>query len=73
LALILFYNRAIEATNLVHTTVGFPNADEVIVSAAHEADMEIFATLRMNDTHDALVEGGTKHPLTNAKPYLLLG
>jgi len=45
----------------------------VIVSAAHEAGMEIFTTLRMNDTHDALVEGGTKHPLKNAKPYLLLG
>lgn len=68
-----FYNTAIEATNLVHMTVGLPNGDEVIVNAAHEAGMEIFATLRMNDTHDALVKGGPKHPLKKAKPYLLLG
>jgi len=32
-------------------TIGDPN--QVMVDAAHEAGMEIFASLRMNDTHDA--------------------
>ncbi len=43
----------------------------VMIQAAHEADVEILASLKMNDSHDAYV--GVKYPLKVQRPDLLIG
>ncbi len=42
-----------------------------LIDAAHEAGMEIFASIRMNDTHDS--GGDVSYPLKVQEPDLLLG
>ena len=53
-----------------HPSIG--DADAVIIGAARAAGMEIFASLRMNDTHDAF-EPKLTYPLKVRRPDLLLG
>ena len=48
------------------------DADAVMAEAAHEAGMEVFASLRMNDTHDAVAPKLT-YPLKVQRPDLLVG
>ncbi len=48
------------------------DANQVMVEAAHEAGMEIFASLRMNDIHDAWAAKLT-YPLKVERPDLLIG
>jgi len=48
------------------------DANQVMVEAAHNAGMEIFASLRMNDIHDAWAAQLT-YPLKVQRPDLLIG
>ncbi len=47
------------------------DANQVMVEAAHKADIEIFASLRMNDIHDGYT--GLHDPLKMERPDLLIG
>jgi len=53
----------------------YDEATRRYILAAREADMEVFASIRMNDTHDARVANieGLTHPLKKGRPDLLLG
>ena len=51
-----------------------PDTDQAtrcLIADAHEAGMEIFASIRMNDTHDS--GGNVNYPLKLQRPDLLLG
>jgi len=48
------------------------DANQVMIEATHGAGMEIFASLRMNDVHDA-AEPELIYPLKRERPDLLLG
>ena len=50
---------------------GTDQATRRLIGAAHEAGMEIFASIRMNDTHDS--GGSYDYPLKVQRPDLLLG
>jgi len=53
-----------------HPSIADPN--RAMIDAARKAGMEIFASLRMNDTHDAFAPQLT-YPLKVERPDLLLG
>ena len=54
------------------TLAAIGDANHVMVDAAHEAGMKIFASLRMNDIHDAWAAKLT-YPLKVERPDLLIG
>ena len=49
----------------------FGDANQIIVDAVHNAGIEIFASLKMNDAHCAFV--GVDDPLKISRPDLLIG
>jgi len=56
----------------LETPEAIGDANQVMIDAAREANMEIFASLRMNDIHDAWAAELT-YPLKVQRPDLLIG